>query len=184
MSSNLTASASFLYMFSGSTPLSGDTHSLDSVNHTVPTALSQDPHAVIFKVPACIEFRGECRCYGDEGERAGCIRECLPVWYRAPLGWSRHACAAADDEERGGEGVTGLVVIAVCFLLWRLLLNPGADQRPSSFLDFQMQRLVTACRGDKEKARRLVEYERKLNPNLRTGVAIQNAIDRLEKNRS
>ncbi|MDR5171420.1 hypothetical protein IHQ56_06280 [Methylobacillus flagellatus] len=80
--------------------------------------------------------------------------------------------------------VTGLVVIAVCFLLWRLLLNPGADQRPSSFLDFQMQRLVTACRGDKEKARRLVEYERKLNPNLRTGVAIQNAIDRLEKDRS
>lgn len=78
--------------------------------------------------------------------------------------------------------ITGLIVVAVCFLISRLLLN----QRPfnSSNLDFQMKRLVTACRGDKEKARRLVEYERKRNPNIRTDVAIQNAFDRLEKDRT
>ena len=33
----------------GSSPLTGDPHSLDTVDHTVPTALSQDAHAVIFK---------------------------------------------------------------------------------------------------------------------------------------
>ncbi|MCB5189796.1 hypothetical protein LG198_03495 [Methylobacillus arboreus] len=46
-----------------------------------------------------------------------------------------------------------------------------------------MKRLVTACRGDKDKARRLVEYERRLNPNIRTINAIQNAFDRLERDR-
>lgn len=77
--------------------------------------------------------------------------------------------------------ITGIVLIFACFFIWRLLLN----QRPSnsSDLDHQMKRLVTACRGDKEKARRLVEYERKLNPNIRTGLAIQNAFDRLENDR-
>ena len=33
----------------GSTPLTGDEHSSDPVNYTVPSALSQDSHAVIFK---------------------------------------------------------------------------------------------------------------------------------------
>ncbi len=77
--------------------------------------------------------------------------------------------------------ITGFVVVAMCFLIWRLLLNQRSSN--SSDLDSQMKRLVTACRGDKEKARRLVEYERKLNPNIRTSLAIQNAFDRLEKDR-
>nr|SPS04610.1 protein of unknown function [Candidatus Nitrotoga fabula] len=39
----------------GSTPLTGDEHSSDPVNHTVPSALSQNSHAVIFKIsePIC-----------------------------------------------------------------------------------------------------------------------------------
>lgn len=35
----------------GSTPLTGDAHSSDPVDHTVPSALSHDSHAVILKVP-------------------------------------------------------------------------------------------------------------------------------------
>ena len=31
--------------------INGDGHSSDTVDHTVPTALSQDPHAVILKIP-------------------------------------------------------------------------------------------------------------------------------------
>ena len=38
----------------GSSPLSGDGHSLNTVNHTVPTALSQDSHAVILKIPEAV----------------------------------------------------------------------------------------------------------------------------------
>lgn len=38
----------------GSTPLTGDGHSLGTVNHTVPTALSQDSHAVILEIPESI----------------------------------------------------------------------------------------------------------------------------------
>ena len=34
----------------GSTPLTGDEHSSDPVNYTIPSALSQDSHAVIFKI--------------------------------------------------------------------------------------------------------------------------------------
>ena len=78
--------------------------------------------------------------------------------------------------------ISGLVVVAVCFLISRLLLNQRSSN--SSSLDSQMKRLVTACRGDKKKALRLVEYERKRNPSIRTDVAIQNAFDRLEKDRS
>lgn len=40
-----------LYEPLGSFPLAGDGHSSDTVDHTVPTALSQDPHAVILKIP-------------------------------------------------------------------------------------------------------------------------------------
>ena len=42
-----------------------------------------------------------------------------------------------------------------------------------------MKELVTACFGDKEKAIRLIEYERKLNPTLTTLEATESALDRL-----
>lgn len=43
----------------GSFPLTGDGHSSDTVDHTVPTALSQDPHAVILKIPEPIRTARE-----------------------------------------------------------------------------------------------------------------------------
>ena len=42
-----------------------------------------------------------------------------------------------------------------------------------------MKELVNACLGDKAKAIRLIEYERKLNPTLKTLEATKNALDRL-----
>lgn len=46
-----------------------------------------------------------------------------------------------------------------------------------------MKRLVTACMGDKAKAQRLIEFERKRNSSLSVANAIQNALDRLERDR-
>ena len=40
------------HQFSGSTPLRGDGHSPNTVNYAVPTAMSQDSDAVIFKISA------------------------------------------------------------------------------------------------------------------------------------
>lgn len=77
--------------------------------------------------------------------------------------------------------VTGLLAVAVAFLVWHWVFNQRSPRHSS--LDNEMKRLVTACRGDKDKARRLVEYERRLNPNIRTINAIQNAFDRLERDR-
>jgi hypothetical protein len=42
-----------------------------------------------------------------------------------------------------------------------------------------MRELVSACFGDKEKAIRLIEYERKIQPHIKTLEAIDNALDRL-----
>lgn len=42
-----------------------------------------------------------------------------------------------------------------------------------------MSELVSACLGDREKALRLVDYERKLHPHIKTLEAIDNALDRL-----
>ncbi|MFL9711445.1 hypothetical protein [Methylobacillus sp. Pita1] len=87
--------------------------------------------------------------------------------------------------------ITGIVVVAVTYLAWQWLFNRASvkprPSRPSPSsrgdLDNAMSRLVTACRGDKAKAQRLVEYERKNNPAIRTIDAIQNAFDRLERDR-
>nr|SPS05860.1 protein of unknown function [Candidatus Nitrotoga fabula] len=43
----------------GSTPLTGDEHSSDPVNYTVPSALSENSHAVIFKIPEPIRSARE-----------------------------------------------------------------------------------------------------------------------------
>ena len=42
-----------------------------------------------------------------------------------------------------------------------------------------MAELITACLGDKAKAIRLLEYERRRDPTLKTSDAIETALDRL-----
>src|ERR1700712_954542 len=46
-----------------------------------------------------------------------------------------------------------------------------------------MAELITACLGDKAKAIRLLEFERRRNPRLKTTDAIDLAVDRLCRDR-
>lgn len=87
--------------------------------------------------------------------------------------------------------VTGVVTVVACFLIWSIWLNrkPSRSSRPiqratsRATPDTQMSRLIAACLGDRAKAQRLVEYERKRHPNIDIAQAIQHALDRLERDR-
>lgn len=62
-------------------------------------------------------------------------------------------------------------------------INRYPNQKVRTEENDQLSRLIGACFGDKGKAERLIEYEKKKMPWLDRDSAIQMAIDRLSKDR-
>lgn len=90
---------------------------------------------------------------------------------------------------------TEIVVLLVGLLMW--LVGRRASRKPNprsgalkSLRDRQdvssslIGRLTGACFGDRAKADRLVQYEKKRSPGITHVEAIQRALDRLQDDRS
>jgi hypothetical protein len=58
-------------------------------------------------------------------------------------------------------------------------MNPGiSTSERIRIQNALMAELLNACLGDKAKANRLLEYERRRNPSLKTMEALEMALDR------
>lgn len=71
-----------------------------------------------------------------------------------------------------------LIILIIAFFIIKQLFPPAP--KPATITNDLYSVLLRKTFYDKEKAERLVELERKLNPNASLNTLIRNAINRLE----